>query len=69
MWQVKCPISGAHPSKLFYKSDTYEGMSGSAITELKTSSIIGIHTNGGYTNSGVRINTDVFSILKLWMKR
>lgn len=69
MWEVSCPLSAAHSSKLFYKCDTYEGMSGSALTDRKTASIIGIHTNGGYANSGVRINTDVFSILKLWMER
>lgn len=73
MWGSTCPIASASKGALFYRCDTYGGMSGSAIRldypKGKSDIIYGVHTNGGTSkNRGARFTPEKIARIKAWME-
>jgi glutamyl endopeptidase len=68
-WYDNDPIASVNPLKVFYRTDTKGGQSGSAAYRIIDGNRFGvaIHAYGGLTtNSGTRINQAVYDNLVTW---
>lgn len=69
MWHHALPIGSVNDLKVFYPIDTAGGQSGAAVYLLENGLpvAVAVHAYGGTTsNSGTRINTDVYRNLRQW---
>jgi V8-like Glu-specific endopeptidase len=69
-WFDSRAIADLNARKLYYDIDTAGGQSGAPVFRILNDSRIGVavHAYGGSdTNSGTRINTDVYNLMKSWM--
>lgn len=69
MWFAGGEIFRLDPARLFYKIDTYRGMSGSAVMLTYSDGrrmAVGIHNYGGCPNKATRITDEVMADLNAW---
>ena len=69
LWYHGSRVASVNAQKVFYESDTFGGQSGSAVYRIDGQSrmAFAIHAYGGSTtNSGARINGEVFNNLLAW---
>lgn len=63
MWQDTDALSGADARNFYYKTDTYGGQSGSAVTTTNKDVATGIHIWGGSSNGATRLTGELFNTL------
>jgi len=69
MWFAGGEIFRLEPARLFYKIDTYGGMSGSAVMLTYSDGrrmVVGIHNYGGCPNKAARVTDKVMADLNVW---
>lgn len=66
-WTHRDLVKSQSGNKFSYDVDTMGGQSGSAVFNNATGKIIGIHTNGGYTNSATQINSEIYNWIQSHM--
>ncbi|MDV6260027.1 trypsin-like serine peptidase [Rhodococcoides yunnanense] len=63
MWQAIDTISAESDRTLSYATDTFGGQSGAAVTTDDDDTAVAIHTDGGSTNSGTVLTSELFNTL------
>ncbi|WP_035745139.1 trypsin-like serine peptidase [Haematomicrobium sanguinis] len=63
MWQDTDALTGADARNFYYKTDTYGGQSGSAVTTTNEDVSTGIHIWGGSSNGATRLTGELFNTL------
>lgn len=73
-WKVDCPARKLRTHELFYKCDTYGGMSGAAVMGRSEKSskwplLMGVHTSARYDgNTGRMMDSELTRLLTSWMQ-